>query len=127
MEKISHILPASRRVTTVDTESSQPVRPGAPAFGRPSESLDVKDRVSLSAIAEGRTPEPPTYKNPKDGARAKIIEEMADRFFSAREMTGSPLPKSAETLEHLEERDTLAPPPTTPAQNRVVAEEPVLR
>lgn len=92
MEKISHILPASRRVTAVDTESSQPVRPGAPEFGRSSrtsQAMDVQDRVSLSSIANGRSPEaqsqqPLTYKNPKDSARAKAVDEIAEKFFNPR-------------------------------------------
>ncbi len=35
MEKISSIIPTNHRVKSVDMEDSQPVRPGAPSFGRP--------------------------------------------------------------------------------------------
>jgi len=85
MEKISRILPPSRRITASDVESNQPVRPGAPTYGRPSKSsLEVQDRVSLSSLANERMPEPTaTYKNPsKDSARAKNVDELAEKFFN---------------------------------------------
>lgn len=87
MDKISRILPPSRRVTATDVESSQPVRPGAPSYGRPTQQpLDVQDRVSLSSLANSRTPETSaTYKNPsKDSARAKVVDELAEKFFNPR-------------------------------------------
>lgn len=87
MEKISRILPPSRRITASDVESNQPVRPGAPTYGRPSKSsLDVQDRVSLSTLANNRAPEPAaTYKNTsKDSARAKVVDELAEKFFNPR-------------------------------------------
>lgn len=87
MDKISRILPPSRRITATDVESNQPVRPGAPEFGRPSKSsMDVQDRVSLSSLANSRTPEPAaTYKAPnKDSARAKVVDELAEKFFNPR-------------------------------------------
>lgn len=45
MEKISRILPSTRRFENVDHSSAQPVRPGAPAFGRP------EGRVTRSALS----------------------------------------------------------------------------
>lgn len=44
MEKISRILPSTRRFQNVDHSNAQPVRPGAPAFGRP------EGRVTRSAL-----------------------------------------------------------------------------
>ena len=35
MQKISGIIPGNRRVTSVDLNSSNPIRPGQPSFGRP--------------------------------------------------------------------------------------------
>lgn len=49
MEKISKILPSSRRFENVDLSNSQPVRPGAPSFGRPVGRM-VKS--SLTAVDE---------------------------------------------------------------------------
>jgi hypothetical protein len=108
MEKISRILPPSRRVTAVDVVSNQPVRPGAPEYGRPSRtsSLDVQDRVSLSSLANSRAPEPTaTYKNTsKESARAKAVEEIAEKFFNPRTFAkegDSTL--SEDTLKNLED------------------------
>jgi hypothetical protein len=85
MEKISRILPPSRRVTATDVESNQPVRPGAPEFGRPSrKSLDVEDRLNFSSVASNRSAEAATYKNPKEGARAKAIDDLAEKFFNPK-------------------------------------------
>jgi hypothetical protein len=115
MEKISRILPPSRRVTAVDTESSQPVRPGAPEFGRPSSKrMDVQDRVSLSSLARERSPdaaqEPATYKNPKESARAKAVEDLAEKFFNpksiAKEGEGT---RSEELLKSIEENKGFSP------------------
>ena len=70
-------------MTATDVESSQPVRPGAPDMGRPTQRLDIKDRVTLSSLANDRaaadraSSDPMTYRNPKEGARAKAVEELA--------------------------------------------------
>ncbi|MBK9323252.1 MAG: hypothetical protein IPM97_09980 [Bdellovibrionaceae bacterium] len=84
MEKISRILPPSRRVATVDVEQSQPVRPGAPEFGRPTQRLEIQDRVSLSSGANIALQEraPTTYRNPKESARARVVEDIAEKFFN---------------------------------------------
>lgn len=105
MEKISRILPPSRRVVATDVESSQPVRPGAPDFGRPTKKpMDVQDRISLSSLAANRPTETPTYSNLKESARAKAVEELAEKFFNpktiAKEGEGV---QSEETLRRMEE------------------------
>ncbi|MFZ4404386.1 MAG: hypothetical protein ACOYOK_09825 [Pseudobdellovibrionaceae bacterium] len=51
MDKLSLILPNNPRVKNVDTSRSQPVRPGAPTFGRP-EGITSSQRVKWSDIAE---------------------------------------------------------------------------
>lgn len=105
MEKISRILPPSRRVVSTDVESSQPVRPGAPTQGRPtSKPLDIQDRISLSNLANSRSEEPTGYKNLKESARAKKVEELAEKFFNPREIAkegeGT---RSEETLKKMED------------------------
>ncbi|RYZ78975.1 MAG: hypothetical protein EOP06_28055 [Proteobacteria bacterium] len=84
MDKISRILPPSRRVVAMDSESSQPVRPGAPDFGRPTVRASVTDKVTLSSLANERSVEnsPITYRNPKETARAKAVEQLAEKFFN---------------------------------------------
>jgi len=121
MEKISRILPPSRRVVAMDVDNSQPVRPGAPDFGRPApKSLEVQDRLSLSSLAAPKLPEAPpaTYKNPKEGARARAIEDLAEKFFNpksvAKEGEGV---QSEETLRRMEENKAftnVAPEKTEP-------------
>ncbi|HEY8269812.1 MAG TPA: hypothetical protein VIG33_02920 [Pseudobdellovibrionaceae bacterium] len=123
MEKISRILPPSRRVVATDVESSQPVRPGAPDYGRPTQKpLNIQDRVSLSSLANGRSAEPSTYKNFKEGARARVVDELAEKFFNprtvAKEGEG---PRSEETLKRMEEDQSYFP--VTPAKMRNLAEE----
>lgn len=127
MEKISRILPPSRRVTAVEPESSQPVRPGAPDFGRPAaKRMEVQDRVSLSSLARERsvdtTPDTnsslATYKNPKESARAKVVEDLAEKFFNpraiAKEGEGT---RSEEVLKSIEENKIFAPKlPAAPAK-----------
>lgn len=76
MDKISGIVPAGRRFRNVDVSRSQPVRPGAPSFGRPigrasqadSFSADVTamsapmDRVNISDDAKVQSSEMPGLK-----------------------------------------------------------------
>lgn len=125
MEKISRILPPSRRVTATDVESSQPVRPGAPDFGRPTQRLDIKDRVTLSALAADRAAneragagqgaeqgaESVTYRNPKEGARAKAVEELAEKFFNPASVAKSEgeTVQSEEALKRLQENESFLP------------------
>jgi len=93
----------------MDAESSPAVRPGAPDMGRPSRNLDVQDRVSLSTVARDRASEPLTYKNPKDTSRAKVVDELAEKFFNpvafVREEGEGP--QSEEALKHMNEGGTL--------------------
>ena len=111
MEKISRILPPSRRITAADVESNPPVRPGAPEFGRPSKSsLDVQDRVSLSSLANNRTPEPAaTYKAPtKDSARAKVVDELAEKFFNPRTFAkDSDTTLAEDTLKSMQDNENI--------------------
>ena len=117
MEKISRILPPSRRVTATDVESSQPVRPGAPDMGRPTQRLDIKDRVTLSSLANDRamtdraSNDALTYRNPKEGARAKAVEELAQKFFNPAAVAkdeGETV-QSEEALKRLQDKDSFLP------------------
>ena len=117
MEKISRILPPSRRVTATDVESSQPVRPGAPDFGRPTQRLDIKDRVTLSSLVNDRdtadrsSSEPITYRNPKEGARAKAVEALSEKFFnpgSVAKAEGETV-QSEEALKRIQDNESFLP------------------
>ena len=117
MEKISRILPPSRRVTATDVESSQPVRPGAPNFGRPTQRLDIKDRVTLSSLANERaatdraSSDPITYRNPKEGARARAVDELAEKFFNPGSVARSEgeTVQSEEVLKRIQDNESALP------------------
>lgn len=87
MEKISGIIPASPRVTSVDHSGSNSTRPGAPTFGAPKgiSSLERNDRFSKSSVANNITD---TFMNSswkkRDLAKAGIVEKMSDVFFQSR-------------------------------------------
>lgn len=80
MEKISGILPARPRILT-EKEKPNPVRPGAPAFGRPEGSNAIKDKVTLSSIKNIGTQDLTNYKNPREAKNVKMIDEMSRKFF----------------------------------------------
>lgn len=91
MEKISGILPASPRMKLMEVASAQPVRPGAPEFGRPMGKNSIGERITLSKQLDdlrqaGQLPKPevqvpPTYKN-TEANKIKVIEDINKKFFS---------------------------------------------
>jgi len=124
MEKISRILPPSNRVTTVDTESSPSLRPGAPSMGRRSTegkrnevaasgaSNRDDDRMTLSQSAldrlkaayNGDDEENLVGNIPKknsESAKLKIVEDLNRKFFAnlRKEIMGRDSSKSEQLLE----------------------------
>lgn len=129
MEKISRIIPANARTKAVDVSGSQPVRPGAPTWGRPegrvtrTPALDVQDRLTLSKVGNEVAPPPisPTYSNKVLEAKNKIVDDLAKRFFETNpksETRETDLPKSEETLRLVEEKAELSPA-SAPSQETV--------
>ena len=92
MDKISSIVPGSKRVAAVDLNSSQPVRPGAPSFGRPmgTSTGGTKDMMTTAqkAIAE-QTRMTEERENLK--LQPKIIQDMADKFFMQKSSSARPI------------------------------------
>lgn len=94
MEKISNIIKSNARTRAVDVSQSQPVRPGAPAWGRPegkvtkSEDLGeaIQDRISLSDSVLGKetAKDSGTYKPSVSAKQSRIAEDMANKFFTKR-------------------------------------------
>lgn len=80
MEKISSILPSKPRIIS-EKEKLPPVRPGAPAFGRPEGSNAIRDRVNLSSIKNIGPQDFHTYKNPKETKNVRMIDDMSRKFF----------------------------------------------
>lgn len=112
MDKISGILPSNRRIKSVDLDDAHPIRPGVPAFGRPVGPSSVVDRVSLSGTTPDEALKETTYRNPKETARAKMVEEMTSRFFATRV---SPA-KSDEVMDSMMESDETAPQRVAPRE-----------
>lgn len=85
MEKISRILPPSPRTKAAEVSKSQPARPGAPAMGRVEPYFvrpeEIEDRFTLSTADRALEAQTPLYKNTKENARAKIVDDLAKKFF----------------------------------------------
>lgn len=126
MDKISGIIPANARTKAVDVSSAQPVRPGAPTWGRPEgkvtkamalNPLDVEDRVDLrsaqtttadKAVAQGTL----SYKKAVENARAKVVDDLSKKFFDTNpklDVREKDTTKSEETVDGVEERTMDAP------------------
>lgn len=85
MEKLSSILPSNARIRSVDTKDSKPARPGAPSFGRPQGTLSVQDRFSVSREAVDRAAQDlSALRNGKEFARARMVEDISNKFFETR-------------------------------------------
>lgn len=108
VEKISRILPSNARTKAVDVSRSQPVRPGAPTWGRPEGRVTkaIQDKVYLSSIAAERPLEPVTYRNPTETRNVKIAKDVADKFFETKNLqnfdSGKDLSLSEEVVENSE-------------------------
>jgi hypothetical protein len=78
--------------------------------------MEIEDRVSLSPMARDRAiameaaPDTGTYKNVKESARAKVVDDLAEKFFNprsiAKEGEGT---RSEEVLKSVEENKIFAP------------------
>lgn len=85
MDKISGILSASPRVTSVDMRESSPVRSSVPAFGRPEQPPALKEpmKFGTAAIKGSLTQqdEMAEWKS-KDTQKAAIAAQLSDKFFN---------------------------------------------
>lgn len=86
MEKISGIVPASRRVSSVDMKNSAPVRPGTPTFGRPVgvSTLSEASKPTTAELAIAKQKEMMDKRMPQDRG-PEVIQDMADRFFMQKQ------------------------------------------
>ncbi|MEC9282252.1 MAG: hypothetical protein VX642_06040 [Bdellovibrionota bacterium] len=83
MEKISGILPATSRITTVDRKGEHPVRSGHGAsFGRQvSKSEVVRARPKLTLGEAPKAYERLSERKLKDRMHAQIVNRMSNDFF----------------------------------------------
>ena len=80
MEKISRVLPADKRITTVDMRHSGFARPGSPSFGREVGSTPGRHReIDTAKRAVERFDEEMRVRH--ESAKAAMVARMADRFF----------------------------------------------
>lgn len=107
MEKISKIVPSSPRTRAIDVSRSQPVRPGAPAWGRPEGKVTtasaIEDKISLSSI-EAERPLALYGRELKEARHAKIAKDMAEKFFAnqvVEEVRETDMPLSEEMAENI--------------------------
>jgi hypothetical protein len=88
MEKISSIVPSSKRIIAEDSSDALPVRPGAPTFGRKEGRAEISDRVTMSTLAKDfgakELADRKPVGNPREDARARIVTELSAKFFNTK-------------------------------------------
>lgn len=118
MEKISNILPPSNRVRASEVSESQPVRPGAPSFGRVQGRNSLGDRLTISQKAmdsmttgiEPKAEAPLTYKPNVEATKQQVISKLSENFFNPKvEVRESNATSSEQVLRSMEETSDLAP------------------
>lgn len=116
MRKISGIIPPNARTQSAEIARSQPARPGAPSMGRPMGKNSLGDRITLSneleeMRANRELPERElsgSYPNMQEARRAKTVQALSDKFFSAKgSIENSETPKSEVATESVTERRSL--------------------
>ncbi len=89
MKKISGILPADKRITTVDLRSGGTARPGMPSFGRPvGPSPEARTAFFANQAAMQRLQDQRELASKRD-QQAAIVKRMADQFFVQESHTDS--------------------------------------
>lgn len=82
MEKISSIVPRSRRVSATDLSSAAPVRPGVPGFGRPMGSSTVGEKDLRSTAQKAMAAHHQMNEQKRQAAiTPEIVTDMTNRFF----------------------------------------------
>jgi len=87
MQKISSILPANARVTTVDMKASGASRSGMPSWGREvgvTAAAEKKMQQEASAKAINQHNELMQHRKENADPNVKIVTELADKFFNSR-------------------------------------------
>ena len=117
MQKISGILGASARVTSVDMKDAPPVRPGMPGFGRPEGVSSLRQR----AVAAPPTPDalsaaPQLFQDQmgirsKEAQQAKMAAEVSNSFFMKKREQVEQAPAANEQMVDV----VLAMPAQVPA------------
>jgi hypothetical protein len=105
MDKLSSILAPSPRVTAVDLNDSQPIRPGVTTYGRPV-GTTLKDRFSVSQDAKDVAfSESLASVNPKEAKGAKIAHDMYKKLFEQKALADEMKGRTATAGEEMLERE----------------------
>lgn len=91
MDKISGIIPSSARVAAVDMKDS-PVRPGAPAFGRPQ---GASGTTSVTSNGEAMKKASEMFESrsdwrAKDTRQAELVNNVSNAFFMKKIADAAP-------------------------------------
>jgi hypothetical protein len=82
VEKISSIVPGSRRVASADMAAASAVRPGTPSYGRPMGSSTGGLKSALTTAQRAIAEQQKMLDDRKLSAQnSAIVQDMADRFF----------------------------------------------
>lgn len=100
MEKISGILPATSRVSTVDLQSSGPVRPGAPTYGRP---------VGSASLSENKAAINHIKKDSLEDMKSKAIEELNKDFFMLKPSIHKKIDEQVANLPSMDQLEVKSP------------------
>ncbi len=123
MEKISGILPASTRVTSVDLKSSGAVRSGTPNYGRPV-GVSSAARREMEAEARAQSLHHKQMQKRAMDPQTEIVNKMADNFFNTRnEKADTQLEIAASEFMELDPDADLNPMTASKAFGGEVAED----
>lgn len=81
MEKISSILPATARITSVDLKESSPLRRGQPGFGQRIAEQRISSAPKLTVIEAPKAYEKLSVRKMKDRENAELVKNMSNEFF----------------------------------------------
>lgn len=105
MEKISHIVRGNARVASTDLKNAAPVRPGAPAFGRPMGESTAINSSALTTAARAVALHNEIVEGKKARPGEEVIQGMANDFFMNRirqpELATSPVGTDVSAAEGL--------------------------
>ena len=126
MEKISGIVPGSHRTRTVDASMSQPVRPGAPTFGRPEgkakspvagQNLPGSEEVVSFSSGEDRVEFRSRDKAPIEAEKSRRTESSApDKTMGPKTKNKSPNQATETPAKETQEAKPSNPDPKTLAK-----------
>jgi hypothetical protein len=90
MDKISGIVPSSRRVSSVNLKDSPPVRPGMPSFGRPQGISTLADENKPTTAERAIAKQKELFDKRADRS-AQAVQDMADKFFMQKKQEAGPV------------------------------------